>query len=88
MPGLHFRLQVCSARCSWSSCGLDRGHVGLFGAAALAPVVPPLGGLLIASVLLKPPEISRARRWNFTFEMVEIANRMMNSASSSVIMSA
>jgi hypothetical protein len=53
-----------------------------------APVVPPLGGSLIESTLLKPPEIAVARRCSLTFEMVEIAKRMMNSASRSVIMSA
>ena len=39
-------------------------------------------------MLLKPPETALTSRWNFTDEMFEIANRMMNSASSSVIMSA
>jgi hypothetical protein len=51
-------------------------------------VVMPLGGLLIASWLLKPPPRSRTRRCNFTLLIVEIENKMMNSASSSVIMSA
>jgi len=52
------------------------------------PIVPPFGGALIELVLLNPPEIARASRLNLTAEMFEMAKRMMNSASSSVIMSA
>ena len=71
-----------------SSCDLIDARFAASVRPCRPPTTPLLGGLLIASVLLKPPDTALTRRWNFTDEMFEIANRMMNSASSSVIMSA